>query len=144
MQIFLDKLKKPRNTNPRYGKHSKKLSWNWFTVIPRLTRFPIARICITRFFELVQKNLHSTILYYKISSLCKFYLQFFLLYIDLHSANFALLGFWAATPTAALTEGWLYWVFLFNTDLFCSIFTYFFTIELYMICLIKVNISKTH
>ena len=32
------------------------------TGIPRLTRFSIARICITRFFELVQKNLHNTIL----------------------------------------------------------------------------------
>ena len=32
------------------------------TGIPRLTWFSIARICITRFFELVPKNLHNTIL----------------------------------------------------------------------------------
>ena len=81
------------------------------TVIPRLTRFPIARIRITRFFELVKKNLHSTILYICIRVdfrvmqifwgifLSKVCLQF-----DLHNANFALRGFSAATPTA-LTEG---------------------------------------
>ena len=33
------------------------------TVIPQLARFLIARICIARFFEGVQNNFHSTILY---------------------------------------------------------------------------------
>ena len=36
------------------------------TVIPRLTRFPIARIPITRFFVDVQKNSHSAVLYISI------------------------------------------------------------------------------
>ena len=38
-----------------------QFSRNVLTVIPRLTRFPIARICITQFFDLVQKNLHNAI-----------------------------------------------------------------------------------
>ena len=33
------------------------------TVIPRLARFSIARICIARFFEAAKKNFHSTISY---------------------------------------------------------------------------------
>ena len=35
---------------------------NVYTVIPRSMRFPIARIRITGFFDLVQKNLHYAIL----------------------------------------------------------------------------------
>ena len=47
------------------------------TGIPRLTRFSIARFPIARIFEVVQENLHSTVLYLKIYSVMQIFLTFF-------------------------------------------------------------------
>ena len=47
------------------------------TGIPRLTRFFIARFPIARIFEVVQENLHSTVLYLKIYSVMQIFLTFF-------------------------------------------------------------------
>ena len=55
-----------------------------YTVIPRLTRFPIARIRITRFFDFVQKNLHYAILYsIKISAFWQQYILIMCLQLNL-------------------------------------------------------------
>ena len=47
------------------------------TGIPRLTRFSITRIPIARIFEVVQQNLHSTVLYLKIYSVMQIFLTLF-------------------------------------------------------------------
>ena len=49
----------------------------FITGIPRLTRFSIARFPIARIFEVVQENLHSTVLYLKIYSVMQIFLTFF-------------------------------------------------------------------
>ena len=48
-----------------------------YTGIPRLTRFSIARFPLARIFEVVQENLHSTVLYLKIYSVMQIFLTFF-------------------------------------------------------------------
>ena len=48
-----------------------------YTGIPRLTRFSIARFPLARIFEVVQENLHSTVLYLKIDSVMQIFLTFF-------------------------------------------------------------------
>ena len=49
------------------------------TGIPRLTRFYIARFPIAQIFEVVQENLHSTVLYLKIYSVMQMYVWIFFL-----------------------------------------------------------------
>ena len=46
-----------------------------YTGIPRLTQFYIARFPIARIFEVVQENLHSTVLYLKIYSVMQIFLD---------------------------------------------------------------------
>ena len=48
-----------------------------YTGIPRLTLFSIERFPIARIFEVVQENLHSTVLYLKIYSVMQIFLTFF-------------------------------------------------------------------
>ena len=49
----------------------------YITVIPRLARFLIARICTARICDPAQKYFHSTILYLQNIVLCKYFLEFF-------------------------------------------------------------------
>ena len=55
-----------RRTLTTHNQHAQKILKYMYTVIPRLTRFPIARIPITRIFEAVKQYLHSTVLYISI------------------------------------------------------------------------------
>ena len=69
------------NQNDMYWHQEQEHQGNYFrfrnTGIPRLTRFSIARFPIARIFEVVQENLHSTVLYLKIYSVMQIFLTFF-------------------------------------------------------------------